>query len=76
MAFQSAEIRSKHGIILSCSLVVSESAGETVKERVAVLVTRLQGQRYGFVDDSMALLAEEDKCVARVWEWLRTEMDS
>ena len=47
-----------------------------MKERVAVLVTRLQGQRYGFVDDSMALLAEEDKCVARVWEWLRTEMDS
>ena len=73
---QTADIRSKHGIILSCSLAFSENAEERLKERLAVLVTRLQGQRYGFVDDSVALLAEGDERVAGVWEWLRREMDS
>ncbi|KAI1796086.1 Lipoyltransferase and lipoate-protein ligase [Ganoderma leucocontextum] len=72
----SAEIRSKHGIILLCTLACAEGAEVTLKERLAVLVTRLQGQRYGFVDDSITLLAEEDERVAGVWEWLRTEMDS
>ena len=73
---QSAEIRSKHGIILSCSLVFPEGAEESMKEHLAVLAMRLKGQRYGFVDDSIKLLAKEDDRVAAVWEWLGTEMDS
>ena len=47
-----------------------------MKEHLAVLATRLEGQRYGSVDDGIALLAKEDERVAAVWEWLRTEMDS
>ncbi|TBU63239.1 Lipoyltransferase and lipoate-protein ligase [Dichomitus squalens] len=72
----SAEIRSKHGVILSCSVACSESTEEHLKERLAALVKRLQGQRYGSVDDGITLLAEEDERVTGVWEWLRTEMDS
>ena len=47
-----------------------------MKEHLVVLAMRLEGQRYGFVDDHIALLAREDDHVAAVWEWLRTEMDS
>lgn len=75
-ALQSAVIQAKHGIIQSCSLTFSDSAEDTLKERLAELSKRLQGQRYGFVDNSITLLAAEDEGVAIVWEWLQEKMDS
>ena len=47
-----------------------------MKEYLALLSVALEGQRYGFVDDRAATLAEQDERVAGVWEWLKTAMDS
>ncbi|TFK77908.1 hypothetical protein K466DRAFT_126684, partial [Polyporus arcularius HHB13444] len=72
----SAKLRSKHGIILQCDLGLSEDVGEAAKSILALLVVKLEGQRYGFVDESVTLLTRENVHAAEVWEWLRTEMDS
>ena len=73
---QSAELRSKHGIILSCSMTCSENVEEAIKEHLALLVLKLEGQKYGFVDDSISLLVDGDARAAAVWNWLKTEMDT
>lgn len=73
---QTAELHSKHGIILKCSLTCSDGVDESVKERLALLVFKLEGQRYGYVDDTVASLVDGNLQVGGVWEWLRTEMDS
>ena len=73
---QGAEIRSKHGIILSCRLEPSVYADESLKGYFALLSMTLEGQRYGFVDDKAAAVASQDERIAGVWDWLRTAMDS
>ncbi|KAI0722647.1 Lipoyltransferase and lipoate-protein ligase [Earliella scabrosa] len=72
----SAELRSKHGILLHCSMGCSEDVDESVKEILALLVLKLEGQRYGRVDEGVGRLVEGDERAASVWEWLKEEMDS
>ncbi|KAI0371535.1 Lipoyltransferase and lipoate-protein ligase [Pilatotrama ljubarskyi] len=71
-----AVLRSKHGIILSCTLTYPQGIGPDLKAKLEELAIRLEGERYGFVDEGVAALASRDRCAAEVWGWLRTEMDS
>ncbi|KAI0774574.1 Lipoyltransferase and lipoate-protein ligase [Fomes fomentarius] len=72
----SAELRSKHGVLLGCSIACSETLDGSVKERLALLALKLEGQRYGGVNENIALLAEGEERVVEVWEWLKSEMDT
>ncbi len=47
-----------------------------MKERLESLVLKLEGQRYGGVDEDIAFLAEGEERVVDVWEWLKSEMDT
>ncbi|KAI0638498.1 Lipoyltransferase and lipoate-protein ligase [Trametes polyzona] len=71
-----AELRSKHGIILSCTFTHPEGEESTLWQGLEALARRLEGERYGSVNDTVASLAESDGRVADVWTWLRSEMDS
>ncbi|KAI0355388.1 Lipoyltransferase and lipoate-protein ligase [Trametes cingulata] len=70
-----AILRSKHGIILSCTFTYPEGTDSALRARLEELAHRLEGERYGFVDEGVAELASEGR-VGEVWRWLRTEMDS
>ncbi|KAI9064843.1 Lipoyltransferase and lipoate-protein ligase [Trametes sanguinea] len=74
----SAELRSKHGIILSCTFVHSEteSIDSSLLTGLEKLAHGLEGEKYGFVDESVAQLPlSVDERVERVWQWLKEEMD-
>ena len=57
-------------------MACSEDVDESVKEILALLVLKLEGQRYGRVDEGVGRLVEGDERAATVWEWLKEEMDS
>ncbi|KAI0722351.1 Lipoyltransferase and lipoate-protein ligase [Cerioporus squamosus] len=67
----SAKLRSKHGILLQCDLGLTGELDEEARSVLALLVVKLEGQRYGFADESVTLLAREHEHAADVWEWLR-----
>ncbi|KAL7282633.1 LOW QUALITY PROTEIN: hypothetical protein ACG7TL_004105 [Trametes sanguinea] len=76
-SYQSAELRSKHGIILSCTFTHSEHSDSSLLTGLEKLAQGLEGERYGFVDESVAVFASSiDERIGEVWQWLRTEMDS
>ncbi|KAH9961406.1 hypothetical protein BJV74DRAFT_787701 [Russula compacta] len=66
-----AEIRSKHGVILSCSLTAEDSSDLRFLEKLG---RRLEGQRYGFLDE---VTRYDDGCemTQEVRRWLIEEMD-
>jgi hypothetical protein len=71
---KSAEIRSKHGIIVSCALNVSKMGLETgVFETLAQLSQSYEGTRYGFPEDNPC---NPDEIGPRqdLASWLRTAM--
>lgn len=70
-AFQTANIRSKHGVILSCSLTIDDTSDS---EWLDSLGRRLEGQRYGFLDKETGF----DGCgrTQEVQQWLVEEMAS
>ena len=70
-ALQTANIRSKHGVILSCSLTIDDTSDSEWLDR---LDRRLEGQRYGFLDEVTGL----DGCgrTQEVLQWLIEEMAS
>ncbi|KAH9855036.1 Lipoyltransferase and lipoate-protein ligase [Lenzites betulinus] len=71
-----AELRSKHGIILSCAFL-SEGLNDTLREKLAEFGGKLEGQRYGAVDERVTAAAREgEPRLADVWEWLKVVMDS
>ncbi|OSD04531.1 Lipoyltransferase and lipoate-protein ligase [Trametes coccinea BRFM310] len=73
----SAELRSKHGIILSCTFTHSGNSDSSLLTGLEKLAQGLEGERYGFVDESVAEFASSiDERIGEVWQWLRTEMDS
>ena len=49
---------------------------EETRTILASLVVRLEGQKYGSLDDSLMLLAQQNERTTEMLEWLRTEMDS
>jgi lipoate---protein ligase len=72
---QSTEIKSKHGVILSCSFSYDGVNRTSVNEELFKLAKALEGKRYGFVDK-----AAVEKQTARihsrdVWKWLKRVME-
>jgi len=70
-----AEITSKHGIILSCSLSHEDADKPLDDGELFELTKALEGKNYGFVDD----MAVEGRIAglhsADVWKWLKTAME-
>ncbi|GJE84883.1 lipoyltransferase and lipoate-protein ligase [Phanerochaete sordida] len=66
-----AKLRSKHGIILKCALESSTDAA--IASELADMGSKLQGQKYAFVDESVLGLEGSEKR-REVWGWLRVEM--
>ena len=68
---QTAKLRSKHGIILECTL--ESSTDPVIAAELADMGAKLQGQKYAFVDEGVLGL-EGDEKRREVWGWLRAEM--
>lgn len=62
---QTAHIRARHGVILSCTLQGLDSE----------LGKSLEGKRYGFIQDDEVGVDVSGK-TAVVWAWLKEEMSS
>ncbi|KAI0677240.1 Lipoyltransferase and lipoate-protein ligase [Trametes maxima] len=71
----SAELRSKHGMILGCSFTYPHDIYPGLRVDLDNLALTLAGQRYGSVDESHREL-EGKSTVADVWQWIKTVMDS
>jgi len=69
-----AEITSKHGIILSCSLSHEDVDKPLVNDELSELTKALQGKKYGFVDDAAVEGRTASLHSADVWRWLKTAM--
>ncbi|KAJ3568815.1 hypothetical protein NP233_g5463 [Leucocoprinus birnbaumii] len=68
-----AKLHSKHGLILSCTLNVTEShLSAEDAEHVFQLAKALEGQRYGFIDDPR--MPATNKAALSVSSWLKTVM--
>ncbi|KAF7789355.1 hypothetical protein EIP86_000299 [Pleurotus ostreatoroseus] len=69
-----AHLRSKHGVILDCS-IESRDATDDVRRELRLLGSRLAGQKYAFVDESVLELQGADTPVVQeVWAWLKDKM--
>lgn len=68
-ALQSAEITSKHGIILSCDISVENV--QDYELRHDNLCKALLGKKYGFVDNLEHEGATAGKYDQDLWAWLR-----
>jgi len=66
-----AKMRSKHGVILSCSLTVEDTSD---LEWLEWLGRGLEGQRYGFLDNTVGY--DGVGRAQEVWQWLIEEMAS
>ncbi|EKM59482.1 uncharacterized protein PHACADRAFT_137307 [Phanerochaete carnosa HHB-10118-sp] len=66
-----AKLRSKHGVILDCA--IDSSNATSIESELKDLGTRLQGQKYAFVDESVLGLEGNEK-KTEIWGWLRAEM--
>lgn len=74
-------IRSKHGIILSCTSTLhstTPSAPERLQEALDELGRRLEGKKYGFVGESDALGSASSELaeVGETRKWLEVEMNT
>ena len=49
---------------------------EETRTILALLVVRLEGQKYGLLDDSLILLAQQNERATEILEWLRTQKES
>lgn len=67
-----AKIRSKHGVILSCSLTVEDTSD---LEWLEMLGRGLESQRYGFLDNTVMGYDGVGRA-QEVWRWLIDEMAS
>ena len=68
---QTAEVHSKHGVILSCTFALPESVDPELSRQLGELSERLKQQRYGFVDEGALGAGVRAGAVATVWNWLR-----
>lgn len=65
-------MRSKHGVIISCSLTVEDTSE---LERLERLGRGLEGQRYGFLDSTVMGYDGVGRA-QEVWQWLIEAMAS
>lgn len=65
---QTAEVRSKHGLILDCALKTDDA---WAKDELETFGTSLAGKRYGFIENEVRRV---DGPAAEVSAWLAEEM--
>ena len=65
-------MRSKHGVIISCSLTVEDTSELEWLERLG---RGLEGQRYGFLDNTVMGYDGVGRA-QEVWQWLIEAMAS
>ncbi|KAF5363630.1 hypothetical protein D9756_000328 [Leucocoprinus leucothites] len=71
----SAKIVSKHGLVLSCILNITDSRLATQDAvHVFQLAKAIEGQRYSFVDDILATSSTTGEAASNVSSWLKTVM--
>ncbi|KZP21546.1 Lipoyltransferase and lipoate-protein ligase [Athelia psychrophila] len=63
-----AEVQSKHGVILSCTMSTDQAA---VRNDLAALGRSLEGKNYGFAGHSEVEMMSEGE---EVWSWLKAAM--
>ncbi|PCH40972.1 Lipoyltransferase and lipoate-protein ligase [Wolfiporia cocos MD-104 SS10] len=72
-----AEIHSKHGIILACALTTSGNVDPALKAQLEGLAGQLKEQKYAFVDEAALPSAVREQGPLRdMWQWLKDEMQS
>ncbi|KZT66040.1 Lipoyltransferase and lipoate-protein ligase [Daedalea quercina L-15889] len=71
-----AEIRSKHGVILSCCFEMSNRRDLELEQQLAALGEKLKQQKYGLVDESALGPEVHGGATGEVWGWLRVEMSN
>ncbi|KAH9939952.1 hypothetical protein B0H21DRAFT_697910 [Amylocystis lapponica] len=72
-----AQIHSKHGMILSCTLATSDTVNSALKQGLGEFADGLTGQKYGFVEeDTLLAKVGYQTAITDLWQWLRTEMRS
>lgn len=69
------QIKSKHGIILSCSLSHENVNNPLGDGELFELAKALEGKRYGFVDDAMVMGTTAGVHTREVWKWLKIKME-
>ncbi|KAI0773387.1 Lipoyltransferase and lipoate-protein ligase [Irpex lacteus] len=72
-----AQIHSKHGLILGCKLECGDATGD-ISVLLPLLGEALKGQKYAFVEQSdlgeIGRAIEAHKTLRDVWHWIRAEM--
>ena len=70
--YQTAEVHSKHGVILSCTFALPAYVDSEMKQQLLELGKGLKQQKYGFVDeDALGAVVRGSALVGDVWNWLR-----
>ena len=69
------QIKSKHGVILSCSLSHENVNNLSGDDELFELAKALEGKRYGFVDDAMVMRKTAGVHTREVWKWLKIKME-
>lgn len=69
---QAAHIRSKHGVVLDCSMTATDTSTVS-SEVIDALCEKLKGQRYGFLHD---LGRDAREPGADIWQWLKQETET
>lgn len=52
MYWQTAEIRSKHGLIISCDFQLTDTLNDSIRETLTALGRSLEGKRYGVLGNN------------------------
>jgi len=71
-----AEIKSKHGVILSCSISHEGVDDSKIKQELIGLGQALEKKMFGFVHDAVLETNIVGAHSRDVWSWLRTVMNS
>ncbi|EPS98727.1 hypothetical protein FOMPIDRAFT_1125697 [Fomitopsis schrenkii] len=70
-----ADIHSKHGVILSCTFTLPASVDPELVRQLVELGERLKQQRYGFVDEGCLGAEMHEGAQGAVWRWLQGRID-
>ena len=73
---QTAEVHSKHGVILSCTFALPAYMDSETKQQFLELGESLKQQKYGFVDEDALGAVVRGSALRDVWNWLRGTLGS
>ena len=74
--YQTAEVHSKHGVILSCAFALPAYMDSETKQELLELGESLKQQKYGFVHEDALGAVVRGSALGDVWNWLRGTLGS